>query len=48
MATSHFCHGKWKPGPVAACQKHTPLSKKQPSVFRSGDEGDKPSTSKSD
>jgi len=38
MTTSHFCNGKWKPGPVAACSKHTRLSKKQTSVYRSGDE----------
>ena len=38
MTTSHFCDGKWKPGPVAACSKHTRLSKKQTSVYRSGDE----------
>ena len=39
MATSHMCHGKWRPGPVADCPKHTRLSKKQPSVYRSKDEG---------
>ena len=45
MATSHLCNGKWRPGPVAACPKHTRLSKKQPSVYRSGNEGDKVSGS---
>lgn len=40
MATSHLCNGKWKPGPVAECSKHTKLSKKQPSVFRSPDKGE--------
>ncbi len=40
MTTSHFCDGKWKPGPVVACSKHTRLSKKQTSVYRSGDESD--------
>jgi len=37
MATSHFCGGKWRPGPVADCPKHTRLSKKQKSVYSSGD-----------
>ena len=40
MATSHLCNGKWRPGPVSACSKHTRLSKKQPSVYRSGEGGD--------
>jgi len=40
MTTSHFCHGKWKPGTVAACSKHTRLSKKQTSVYRSGEKGE--------
>lgn len=39
MPTSHMCHGKWRPGPVAECPKHTRLSKKMPSVYRSKDEG---------
>lgn len=37
MATSHLCNGKWRPGPVAECPKHTRLGRKQPSVYRSGD-----------
>ena len=40
MTTSHLCNGKWRPGPVAACPKHKRLSKKQTSVYRSGDGGD--------
>lgn len=48
MTTSHFCDGKWKPGPVAGCPKHTRLSKKQTSVYRSGDEGDTSSGSGTD
>jgi len=35
MTTSHLCKDKWRPGPVADCPKHTRLSKKQHSVFRS-------------
>lgn len=37
MATSHLCNGKWRPGAVAECPKHTRLGRKQPSVYRSGD-----------
>jgi hypothetical protein len=55
MPTSHFCGGKWRPGPVADCPKHTRLSKKQKSVYRSGDGpsgksggGESSSSSKSD
>ncbi len=48
MTTSHFCDGKWKPGPVAACSKHTRLSKKQTSVYRSGDEAESSSGSGGD
>ena len=40
MATSHFCNGKWRDGPVAACPKHTKLSKKQPSVYASSEGGE--------
>jgi hypothetical protein len=47
MTTSHLCKGKWTPGPVAECPKHTRLSKKQHSVFRSPD-GDGPSSSSGD
>ncbi len=39
MTTSHLCNGKWKPGPLEDCPKHTRLSKKQPSVYRSRDDG---------
>ena len=40
MTTSHLCNGKWRPGPVVECSKHTRLSKKQTSVYRSSDDGD--------
>lgn len=39
MATSHFCNGKWRPGTVASCPKHTSLSRKQPSVYRTPEQG---------
>lgn len=39
MTTSHLCKGKWKPGPLEECPHHTRLSKKQPSVYRSRDDG---------
>jgi hypothetical protein len=42
VATSHYCNGKWRPGTVAACPKHTALSKRQPSVYRTPDEGPAP------
>ena len=45
MATSHLCKGKWKPGPLEECPHHTRLSKKQPSVYRSRDDGGAPSGS---
>ena len=47
MATSHLCNGKWRPGGVESCPKHKRISKKQPSVYRSGDEAT-PSESPSD
>jgi hypothetical protein len=34
MATSHFCNGKWRDGPVADCPNHKKLSKKQSTVHR--------------
>jgi hypothetical protein len=40
VATSHYCNGKWRDGPVAACPKHKGLSKKQPSVYRTPEDGD--------
>lgn len=48
MATSHYCNGKWRDGTVAECPKHTGLSKKQTSVYRSPDKdpSSKDSTSK--
>jgi len=46
MATSHLCsNGKWRPGTVAECPKHTRLSKKQSSVYKSADDGDRSSGS---
>lgn len=38
MSTSHLCGSRWRPGPVADCPKHTRLSRKQKSVYRSGDD----------
>jgi len=40
VTTSHFCGGKWKPGPIEECPKHKRLSKKQISVYRSRDDRD--------
>ncbi len=34
MATSHFCNGTWRDGPVSACDKHKKLSSKQATVYR--------------
>jgi hypothetical protein len=48
MTTSHLCGGKWKPGPIEECSKHRRLSKKQPSVYRSRDDGAPSSGSGSD
>lgn len=45
MATSHFCNGKWREGPVAACPKHTKLSRKQPSVYATSDGSESSSSS---
>ncbi len=39
MATSHYCNGKWRDGPVSACPRHKQKDRKQPSVFRTGDSG---------
>lgn len=40
MATSHYCHGKWREGSVASCDRHSKLSKKQANVYRGvGDPG---------
>lgn len=39
MATSHYCNGKWREGTVASCPKHTKLSRKQPSVYGTSDDG---------
>ncbi len=40
MATSHYCHGKWREGSVASCNRHSKLSKKQTNVYRGvGDPG---------
>lgn len=43
MTTSHLCNGKWKPGPLEECDQHRRLSKKQISVYRSGDKTSGPS-----
>ncbi len=40
MATSHYCNGKWRDGPVSACPRHKQKDRKQTSVFRSGPGGD--------
>ena len=34
MATTHYCNGKWREGPVSACNKHKKLSSKQATVHR--------------
>jgi len=34
LATSHYCHGKWRTGSVASCDRHNKLSKKQTNVYR--------------
>jgi hypothetical protein len=44
MATSHYCNGKWKPGPVSACPKHKRLDPKRQSVFRSADKSESSSS----
>ncbi len=36
MATSHYCGGTWREGPLAACPKHKRLDRKAPSVYRNG------------
>jgi len=33
MATSHYCNGKWRPGPLVECSRHKRLDKKQTSVY---------------
>ncbi len=49
MATSHYCNGRWRPGPVADCDRHRRLDRKQTSVYaRSSEPGsDKASSSSS-
>ena len=34
MATSHYCHGKWRSGSVGSCPRHDKLAKKQTNVYR--------------
>ena len=34
MATSHYCDGEWRDGPVESCSRHKRLSKKQTNVYR--------------
>jgi hypothetical protein len=33
MATSHYCNGTWRDGPVAGCPRHRKLSKKLTKVY---------------
>lgn len=40
MATSHYCRGKWRSGPVSSCTHHSKLAKKQTNVYKGvGDPG---------
>ena len=40
MATSHYCNGEWRDGPVESCSRHKRLSKKQINVYKGvGDPG---------
>lgn len=34
MATSHFCNGEWRDGPLAGCPRHKQLSKRQATVHK--------------
>lgn len=34
MATSHYCNGEWRDGPVESCSRHKRLSKKQTNVYK--------------
>ena len=34
MATSHYCNGKWRDGPLSDCPKHAKLSSTQATVHR--------------
>jgi len=34
LATSHYCHGKWRSGSVGSCPRHDKLAKKQTNVYR--------------
>ncbi len=43
MATSHYCGGTWRDGPVASCPKHKRLDGKLTSVFRDRSDGPEPS-----
>jgi hypothetical protein len=47
LATSHYCHGKWRSGSVGSCPRHDKLAKKQPNVYRGvGDPGGRSGTKK--
>ena len=47
MATSHYCHGKWRSGSVGSCPRHEKLAKKQTTVYRGvGDPGGRSGTKK--
>jgi hypothetical protein len=40
LATSHYCRGKWRSGPVSSCSHHARLAKKQINVYKGvGDPG---------
>lgn len=45
VATSHYCDGKWRAGPVAECRRHRRLDRKQTTVYDRSDESAPPSTS---
>lgn len=46
MATSHYCHGKWRSGSVESCTKHEKLAKKQTNVYKGvGNPGGRSSSS---
>ncbi|MBT8239740.1 MAG: hypothetical protein KJN63_00765 [Acidimicrobiia bacterium] len=49
MATSHYCHGKWRSGSVGSCPRHEKLAKKQTNVYRGvGDPGGRSGSKKAD
>jgi hypothetical protein len=47
VATSHYCHGKWRSGSVGSCPRHDKLAKKQTNVYRGvGEPGGRAGASK--